>query len=180
VVQTLHWHSHEVHTLNFIPQTPYLLSAGEEAVIVQWHLETQAKSFISRLGSPILNLSLSQPNMTYYGVQMADNSIKVIRFDNNKVKLHIKSVQFESDSLENLTIENGELIAPHKNELQFFNIDDRTLQSLNVKPRNFTSKSDDEEPPATHIKGYCMTPDRKHLITFEELLDQNSHKDIRI
>jgi len=39
-VQTLHWHAHRVHSLLFVPETPYLLSAGEESVVVQWHLET--------------------------------------------------------------------------------------------------------------------------------------------
>lgn len=30
------------------------------------------------------------------------------------------------------------------------------------------------------MKSFCLTPDRKHLITFEELADQDSHKDIRM
>jgi len=34
IVQTLHWHSHKVNSLKFIPQTPYLISGGEEAVVV--------------------------------------------------------------------------------------------------------------------------------------------------
>jgi WD40 repeat protein len=89
IVQTLHWHAHRVSALQFIPDTPYLLSAGEEAVIVQWHLETQNKSFISRLGTAITNIGLSLPSQTYYSVSMSDNSVKVIRFDNNKVKAHL-------------------------------------------------------------------------------------------
>jgi hypothetical protein len=60
--------------------------------MVQWHLETQSKSFISRLGSSITNVALSYPNQTYYGATMDDNSVKVIRFDNNKVKAHLQSV----------------------------------------------------------------------------------------
>lgn len=143
-------------------------------------METQAKSFISRLGSPILNIALSVPNMAYYAVHMSDNSVKVIRFDNNKVRVHLKSVQLDSQTVGHIRYEHGELIVPHNSELQFFNIDERTLQGLSVKPTNFASKSDDVEPPITGIKSYSLTPDRKNLITFEELLDKNSHKEFRV
>ncbi len=59
VIKTLHWHSQPVKSLHFLENTPYLLSAGSEAVVVQWHLEKQDRTFISRLGSKISNLSLS-------------------------------------------------------------------------------------------------------------------------
>lgn len=63
---------------------------------MQWHLETQAKNFISRLGAPIYNLSLSE---VFYSVLLGDNSVKVVRFDNNKVKVHIKGAQFENEDI---------------------------------------------------------------------------------
>jgi WD40 repeat protein len=81
-VQTFHWHSQKVSTLLFVPDTPYLLSAGVEAVIVQWHLVTQNKNFISRVGNAITNLALSYPAQTYFSASLDDNSVKVIRFDN--------------------------------------------------------------------------------------------------
>ena len=40
IVQTLHWHSSKVNSLLFVNDSPYLLSGGSEAVLVQWHLET--------------------------------------------------------------------------------------------------------------------------------------------
>ena len=50
-----------------------------------------------------------------------------------------------------------------------------------VKPRNFVSKTNDKtDVPSTHIKSYVMTPNRLHLVTFEELEDRNQHKDIKI
>jgi hypothetical protein len=62
-------------------------------VVVQWHLETHAKTFISRLGTAsILNLSFSKPSLTYYSVALGDNSVKIIRFDNNKVKVDLQGV----------------------------------------------------------------------------------------
>ena len=99
IVQTLHWHAHRVSALRFIADSPYLLSGGEEAVIVQWHLETQSKTFISRLGAAITSIGLSSPSHSYYSVNLGDNSSKIVRFDNNKVKAHLNSVQFDQDGL---------------------------------------------------------------------------------
>jgi len=43
IIQTLHWHASSVSCLQFIPGTPLLMSAGSEAVLVQWHLEKQER-----------------------------------------------------------------------------------------------------------------------------------------
>jgi hypothetical protein len=72
------------------------------------------------------------------------------------------------------------LLIPYNNDLQFFNIDDKSLETLKIKDRNFVLKSGTDEPPQTHVKSFCLTPDRKDLITYEELIDSNSHKDIYI
>jgi hypothetical protein len=55
VVQTLHWHANAVQTLNFADSfdAPFLISGGQEAVLVQWHLEKQDKTFVSRVGNAI-------------------------------------------------------------------------------------------------------------------------------
>jgi hypothetical protein len=34
IVKTLHWHANAVTGLKFLENTPYLLSAGSEAVVV--------------------------------------------------------------------------------------------------------------------------------------------------
>lgn len=34
IIKTLHWHSNAVASLRFLENTPYLLSAGSEAVVV--------------------------------------------------------------------------------------------------------------------------------------------------
>ena len=112
-------------------------------MLVQWHLETQSKQFISRLGAPILNFSLSGPSQTYYSTLMADNSVKVVRFDNNKVKVHIQGVQLDRVSLgaKETGFLAGSFVVSHKNTLQMYSVDDRTLDSLQVKPRNFVSSA---------------------------------------
>lgn len=46
----LHWHAHSVSALNFSNDGIYLLSGGEEAVLVLWQLDTGSKQFLPRLG----------------------------------------------------------------------------------------------------------------------------------
>ena len=53
VIQTLHWHANSVESLAFVPNTPFLVSGGHESVLVQWHLEKQERTFVSRLGNSI-------------------------------------------------------------------------------------------------------------------------------
>ena len=60
VIQSLtHWHHSAVNSLRFSSPS-LLLSAGKESVLVQWNLDTQEKSFVSRLGNgEIMNLEFS-------------------------------------------------------------------------------------------------------------------------
>ena len=56
---TLHWHAHSVSSLSFTPNGAYLLSGGEEAVLVVWQLHTGKKEFVPRVGAPINSVSIS-------------------------------------------------------------------------------------------------------------------------
>jgi hypothetical protein len=78
-------------------------------------LETQSKQFISRLGGPLSVLSLSEPSQTYYSALLADNSIKVVRFDNNKTRVHIRGVMLDRDTITatGTSFMDGNLVVPH-------------------------------------------------------------------
>ena len=91
VIQTLHWHAHGVFALRFIRDTHFLMSGGVESVLVQWHLQKQEKTFVSRLGDRIESISASG---SFYGLTLGDNSIKVIRNDNNKCVLSHLNASF--------------------------------------------------------------------------------------
>ena len=49
----LHWHAQAVRALTFTRNGAYLLSGGEEAVLVFWDWETRLKNFFPRLGAAI-------------------------------------------------------------------------------------------------------------------------------
>lgn len=58
--RALHWHAHAVSSISFTPNGAYLLSGGEEAVLVIWQLHTGKKEFVPRVGAPIGTISLSR------------------------------------------------------------------------------------------------------------------------
>eukprot|EP00347_Sterkiella_histriomuscorum_P004204 403361349 len=181
IVQTLHWHAKKVNSLKFLPNTPYLLSAGEEGVIVQWHLETQNKTFISRIGSSILNINLSHQNQQYYSLILENNSLRVVRFDNNKTLFDIRNVAF--NETQQTEIYGNNLVTADKSDLLFYDLvqgDQRQVQVLKVKQRNFASSGDNQQK-FVNITSFAMTPDQKSLATFEELIDiDNQHKSFKI
>ncbi|CAA7265897.1 unnamed protein product [Cyclocybe aegerita] len=58
--RALHWHAHAVSSLTFSPNGAYLLSGGEESVLVIWQLHTGKKEFVPRVGAPISTICVSR------------------------------------------------------------------------------------------------------------------------
>ena len=55
----LHWHAHAVTALSFTPNGAYLLSGGQEAVLVLWQLHTGHQEYVPRLGAPINSITVN-------------------------------------------------------------------------------------------------------------------------
>ena len=72
--RSLHWHAHAVSSLAFTRNGAYLLSGGEESVLVVWQLETSKKEFIPRIGAPISTITVRTSNLgeEEYLVGLAD------------------------------------------------------------------------------------------------------------
>lgn len=77
----IHAHSHKhacariSYNLTYTMRThtgTYLLSGGEESVLVLWQLETHKKQFRPRLGSPITKVACS-PGDKYFTVGLQSN-----------------------------------------------------------------------------------------------------------
>ncbi|KIJ22075.1 hypothetical protein PAXINDRAFT_95508, partial [Paxillus involutus ATCC 200175] len=56
---TLHWHAHAVSSVAFTPNGAYLLSGGDESVLVIWQLHSGKREFVPRVGSPIKSIAVS-------------------------------------------------------------------------------------------------------------------------
>ncbi len=77
---TLHWHAHALSALTFTPNGAYLLSGGEESVLVIWQIHSGKKEFVPRVGAPIDSVAVSrtQNGEEDYLLRLADASLVFI------------------------------------------------------------------------------------------------------
>lgn len=77
----LHWHAHAVSSVAFTANGAYLLSGGEEAVLVIWQLHSSRKEFVPRVGAPIVGLAVSKrkDGDEEYLLSLADASFVFVR-----------------------------------------------------------------------------------------------------
>ena len=77
---SLHWHAHAVSSVTFTPNGAYLLSGGEEAVLVIWQLHTGKKEFVPRVGAQISTVSVSRSRISEeeYLLGLADSTYTFI------------------------------------------------------------------------------------------------------
>ncbi|KAJ3190329.1 hypothetical protein HDU85_000624 [Gaertneriomyces sp. JEL0708] len=65
----LHWHPTAVKALYTSPDSTHLYSAGQEAVLVSWHVGSLQKTFVPRLGGAISYLSGSSDGSVCVGTE---------------------------------------------------------------------------------------------------------------
>jgi NET1-associated nuclear protein 1 (U3 small nucleolar RNA-associated protein 17) len=85
-LSTLHWHARAVGALCFSSDGAYLLSAGEEATLVIWQLETLHKTFLPRLGGPVTRVVGCRSDPAKYAVSQEDNVIRVVSLATMQVR----------------------------------------------------------------------------------------------
>jgi hypothetical protein len=76
---------HQVSTLKL--NGSYLYSAGEEGVIVLWHLRENKRDFLPRFGSKIVNIQIEGSKIYCF---LEDNTIKSVDISNDKEIAHYK------------------------------------------------------------------------------------------
>lgn len=82
----MHWHAHPVSTLTFTTNGAYLLSGGEEAVLVIWQLHTGHREFVPRVGSAINTVSVTRSNNgEEYLLGLADATYVFVNANNLKI-----------------------------------------------------------------------------------------------
>jgi NET1-associated nuclear protein 1 (U3 small nucleolar RNA-associated protein 17) len=75
---TVHWHAHAVGALTFSLDGKYLLSGGQEAVLVIWDVESGRRAYLPRLGGPLTGITPCPSDPALYAVRQADNTLRVI------------------------------------------------------------------------------------------------------
>ncbi|KAL2313087.1 U3 snoRNP-associated protein Nan1 [Schizosaccharomyces pombe] len=97
--QILHWHANPLNGLSWALNGEYLLSGGQEGVLVLWQMETSHRQFLPRLGSSILSIATSHDSDSY-ALHLGDNSLVVIRAVDLAEQIHVSGINsFESKYL---------------------------------------------------------------------------------
>ena len=121
-----HWHHLPVRCLTFMADGSYLLSGGEEAVMVIWQLETGHKQFLPRLGGSIASIRIS-PNHRFYCVGLDDNSIRLVNSITQSIEQVIQGLQYAQAAGHhaNNPLSTGLIVEP-RNHHVVLNVDRRT------------------------------------------------------
>jgi len=188
VESTMHWHSHGVRTMKFTADGYYLMSGGEEAVLVIWQLETRKKSFIPRLGSPIQSISINNSN-TLFATYLEDSTIHIITSSDMNIKQTfsgIKMASFKENILSaespiiykqavELVVEprNNFLVTKCERSLQFYDIKNQKMsKELNIVSRNYISRIEDEKIRKPIITLAVFSANGKWLATVDTREDK--------
>ncbi|KAJ3213554.1 WD repeat-containing protein 75 [Dinochytrium kinnereticum] len=175
VVSKLHWHAHSVSDLRFTPDGVYLLSGGEEAVLVIWQLATQHKQFLPRLGADIQSIGMSE-DQSLYAITLGDNTVKIVSATDLSIRQAVSGLKAASNAGRQTSDDldlaaggrevlwrsplryrnSGITIDPRSNlvalvsgggaSIQFFNAqEDRHVMEIETSPRNRVSRTEAEE-----------------------------------
>ncbi|CAM9415742.1 unnamed protein product [Chrysoparadoxa australica] len=95
VCTSMHWHSHRVLTMQLSVDERFLLSGGEEGVLVQWNISTGSKTFLPRLGGPVAGIAASTGGHLV-AVSSFSNSLRMVSLVNWQVPWRIEGLTFPS------------------------------------------------------------------------------------
>jgi len=168
----MHWHAHALSALTWSADGTFLISGGEEMVLVIWQIETMTQQFLPRLGEAILTIATENSGTTY-GCVCADNAIRLIDSASMENKQSIQGVYQASRS-----ISTGVMVDPRRaaavfsgraGTLQFFDYRaDCVLGELEVTGQNVVSRTNDEKIAYFHVEHSTFSPCGNHLITAEQ------------
>ena len=96
-IRRLHWHRSAPRTVKFSPDSNYLISGGDESVLVIWQLDTNQKQVLPHLTTAILNATVSTKGSAY-ALRLADNSIMVLSTSDLQPFANISGLAFDTSS----------------------------------------------------------------------------------
>ncbi|EMD41924.1 hypothetical protein CERSUDRAFT_42851 [Gelatoporia subvermispora B] len=181
---TLHWHAHAVSSLAFTANGAYLLSGGEEAVMVIWQLHTGKQEFVPRVGSPIAHVAVSNTGTEEeYLLSLADASFVFVRSGTMKISKTIARVKLGESlclSHDHPTTSTSVPLAvhpptstfvlpsSHPSSLQTFSpSSSRLTHELEVSPSNRVSKRDENPLEPSRVESAVMSEDGQWMATID-------------
>ncbi|KAF9152489.1 WD repeat-containing protein 75, partial [Actinomortierella ambigua] len=178
ITTVMHWHAHKVASLTFTSDGSYLLSGGEESVLVIWQLATGFKQFLPRLGSEIKHITVS-PDQSLYAIGHQDNSVNVIRSMDLKIKTVIQGLKFPhvGGHASSNPLNIGLIVEPRQGHvvlnglpgtLQFYDpIKEQHIMELEISPRNKVSRADEKEIVPPQVLHCAFSSDGRWMATVD-------------
>ena len=178
ILYTKHWHSHGVSDLLLDPNNDYLYSCGQEGVVVIWNVHTWVKSFLPRLGEPILRMAISNDSQ-HLICYLKNNSIIFISLNFMKIVDVINSISNDcfinkfilfNKKQNYITFTNAK-----KGIINMYNISSNSFDFyLNVFNKNFNSKTEREKSNLRILKLVSFSSPKNtknlcYMMTIEEL-----------
>ncbi|KAE9137689.1 hypothetical protein PF010_g1233 [Phytophthora fragariae] len=164
----MHWHSHAVHCIQYSSNGQFLLSGGEECVLVSWHLESGRRAYLPRLPAAV-EVIAPRRDGGVYAVGLADD----VLFQYNPVTREqeweargldraggsaaasLPTRQLVVDPVTKALVLNGSSGA---GVLQFYEpFADRVLQTLLLSERNQVTRTEDEKLPMLQASKSCFS-----------------------
>ena len=187
ILYTKHWHSHAILDLALDPNNDYLYSCGQEGVVVIWNIHTWVKSFLPRLGEPVLGIRVL-PDSQNLACFLKNNSIIFINLTKMKIIDAINSVSNEclinKFCLFNKKQNFISFTNRKKGIINLYNISQNSFDFyLNVFNKNFNSKTEREKDNNLRILKLISFSSPKneknmsYMATIEEL-PYNSDKNL--
>ncbi|KAL0569498.1 NET1-associated nuclear protein 1 [Marasmius crinis-equi] len=170
----LHWHAHAVSSLTFTPNGAYLLSGGEEAVLVIWQLHSGKKEFVPRVGAPIQTISLSPagPHGEEYLLGLSDATHTFVSAANLRISRSYSRMKLGPSMTYNLPSSSSSvplaihsitstIILPssHPSSLQTYSPSHAEVRSeIEVSPSNRVSRKDDKPLEPSRVRRVVVSP----------------------
>jgi len=154
---TVHWHAHPVGCVTFSRDGHYILSGGNEAVLVIWDVQTGSRAYLPRLGGALVGISSCRKDHARYAIRQEDNTIRVVNTASMTVESSIHGIRplpggegHSSVLFEGYT-GSAVIIGPHA-VLQFYDVvRDMHLDRLQLSKRNIVSMLN------SHDKGFSIS-----------------------
>ena len=172
LTQKLQWHVHAVSALRV--NGSYLYSAGEEGVVVVWHLRENRRDFLPRIGSSVTNIQLHSATLYCF---LADNSLRAIDLANDHALTTYKLLLNPDAHLlapSSRRLANGLLVrASRRGDQLFLRGGPGRIQELDllsginsehlIVSRNYVSRLDAHLPAPHQLTDLCLSRDGAHL-----------------
>ncbi|CAG8502647.1 2795_t:CDS:10 [Ambispora gerdemannii] len=182
-----HWHAHGVTCMAFTNDGAYLLSGGEESVLVFWQVETGQRQYVPRLGGAEITFITISPNQTIIAVGLGDNTIKVLSM-NRELRQVIHGLKYVPKNVSKNPLTAGLIVEPRNQHivlpaspgnLQWYDAhNSRHIMEHEVSLRTLVSRTDEAEITMPHVDYVAFSEYGDWMVTVDSRNDKKTTPDI--